>query len=205
MAVDDNALSEGDLRADPIEQFHLWFADARAANVQAPEAMTLATATLDGRPSARMVLLKGVDGRGFVFYTNYDSRKGSELAENPRAALVFYWPALHRQVRVEGRVERVTPAESEAYFQTRPLGSRVGAHASPQSQVIPNREWLERKVRAVEAAYPEGMVPLPENWGGNRLVPDMIEFWQGRLNRLHDRLRYQRAPEGSWTIERLAP
>lgn len=205
MAVDDKALSEGDLRSDPIEQFHLWFADARAANVPAPEAMTLATATLDARPSARMVLLKGVDERGFVFYTNYDSRKGRELEENPRAALVFYWPALQRQVRVEGRVERVSRAESEAYFRTRPLGSRVGAHASPQSQAIPDRAWLEERVRAVEASYSDGDVPLPENWGGNRVIPDAVEFWQGWLNRLHDRLRYQRGPDGSWIIERLAP
>lgn len=205
MAENEPVLWEDEVAPDPIDQFERWFAEALAARVETPEAMTLATATPDGRPSARMVLLKGVDQRGFVFFTNYESRKSGELAQNPRAALVFYWPALHRQVRVEGSVEPVSAAESDAYFQSRAPGSRIGASASPQSQVIPDRAWLDERVRELVARYPDGEVPRPAFWGGFRVSPTRIEFWQGRLNRLHDRLRYTWLDDGRWKIERLAP
>jgi pyridoxamine 5'-phosphate oxidase len=197
-------LSEGDLAADPIEQFRRWLDQARAAAPEEFTAMTLATADRQGRPSARVVLLKGVDERGFVFYTNYDSRKGQELLENPRAALVFYWPALDRQVRVEGTVERTSREESEAYFRSRPLGSRLGAWASPQSRPVAGRGELEQWVREAGERFGEE-VPLPEEWGGFRVRPEVIELWQGRPSRLHDRLRYVRLPDGPWRIERLAP
>jgi len=203
-------LSEDELAADPIQQFRLWLDQAMAADPQEFTAMTLATAGRDGRPSARIVLLKGVDERGFVFYTNYESRKGRELLENPRAALVFYWAALDRQVRVEGTVERTSREESEAYFRSRPPGSRLGAWASPQSERISGREEIERRVREAESRFPDGEVPLPDSWGGFRVRPEEIEFWQGRTSRLHDRLRYVRpiseGGEGEgWRIERLAP
>ena len=199
------ALGEGDVLADPIEQFRAWFDEARAARLREPNAMTLATATTDGAPSARIVLLKGIDARGFVFYTDYRSRKGAELEANPRAALVFHWMELERQVRATGRVERVSRAESERYFAGRPLGSRIGAWASHQSRVIAGREELERQEAEVAARYPEGDVPLPPHWGGFRVEPDEVEFWQGRRNRLHDRLRYRRGQDGTWVTERLAP
>jgi pyridoxamine 5'-phosphate oxidase len=204
-------LDIGDLDPDPIVQFERWFKDAVAAGLPEPSAMALATVAPQGRPSVRMVLLKGVDQRGFVFYTNFESRKAGELAANPFAALAFWWPPpVHRQVRIEGRVERVTREESEAYFRTRPLGSRLGAWASPQSSVIPGREELERRYEELAARYgadtEDAEVPLPPFWGGYRLTPAVIEFWQGRENRLHDRLRYTRErPTDPWTIERLAP
>lgn len=167
--------------------------------------MTLATATPDGKPSARMVLLRGVDDRGFVFFTNYDSRKGNELAVNPWAALVMFWVELGRQIRIEGRVEQVTPPESDAYFQGRPRGSRISACASFQSQVIPNRDVLEQRVQELTAEFEGREVPRPPNWGGYRVLPEAMEFWQNRANRLHDRLRYLRSEAGGWTVERLSP
>jgi pyridoxamine 5'-phosphate oxidase len=197
-------LREHDLDPDPIAQFRAWFADAESAGIDLPEAMTLSTATLGGAPSARTVLLKGVDAGGLVFYTNYRSRKARELAENPRAALLFHWQALGRQVRIEGAVERISPEESEAYFRTRPLGSRLGAWASPQSEPIESRAILEARLAEVAAEYEGGDVPRPPFWGGYRLEPDSLELWQHRQNRLHDRLRYVRGAEG-WTVERLAP
>jgi pyridoxamine 5'-phosphate oxidase len=200
-----HGLSEADLDADPFGQFRAWFDQALAAGLPEANAMTLATATPDGRPSARTVLIKGVDARGFVFYTNYASRKGRELAANPYAALVFYWAELERQIRIEGRVEQVAPADSEAYFQSRPLGSRLSAAASRQSEVIAGRDELERRVAELAAECASGEVPRPPHWGGYRVVPSAIEFWQGRPNRLHDRLRYRLAQDGAWVIERLSP
>ncbi len=196
-------LSEREMDPDPIRQFARWFQEALEAELIEPNAMTLATATPTGRPSARVVLLKGFDARGFVFYTNYESRKGQELAQNPQAALVFWWAPLERQVRIEGRVERVPDAEADAYFQTRPLEARLGAWASPQSRVIASREALEQRVREIRARF-GARVPRPPHWGGYRVVPEVIEFWQGRPARLHDRLRYTRTPDG-WRLERLAP
>jgi pyridoxamine 5'-phosphate oxidase len=197
-------LFEADVDPDPVVQFGRWFDDARAADLVEPSAMTLATASADGVPSARMVLLRGVDQRGFVFYTNYESRKAAELAANPRAALVFWWGELQRQVRVEGPVQPTSQEESAAYFRTRAPGSRLSAWASPQSRVIPGREVLDQRVAELAARHPDGDVPLPPFWGGYRLVPEVVELWQQRPNRLHDRLRYTRTP-GGWRIERLAP
>ena len=190
---------------DPIGQFRTWFEEAMAAGVPEPHAMTLATATPDGRPSARIVLLRSFDERGFAFFTNYESRKGRELAANPMAALVFFWAGLERQVRIEGRVGTVDQTESDAYFRDRPRGSRLGAWASPQSEVIPDRGAIERRMAEFEAGFSDGEVPRPPHWGGFRLVPDVVEFWQGRPSRLHDRLRYRRREGGSWLVERLAP
>jgi pyridoxamine 5'-phosphate oxidase len=198
-------LSETEVNADPIRQFEAWFKQALAANLPEPNAMTLATATPDGQPAARIVLLKAFDESGFTFFTNYEGRKGHELAANPRAALLFYWAELQRQVRIEGTVERVSEAESDAYFRGRPLGSRLGAWASRQSEVIADREVLEDRVRELAQRFPEGEVPRPPFWGGFRVRPLSIEFWQGRPDRLHDRLRYRRVEPDGWRLERLSP
>jgi pyridoxamine 5'-phosphate oxidase len=197
-------LDERPVDPDPIRQFERWFEEAENACVPAANAMALATADSEGAPSARMVLLKGCDRRGFVFYTNYESRKGRELAANPRAALCFYWEPLERQVRITGEVERTTAEESDEYFQSRPEGSRFSAAASPQSAVVADRAELENKVAKLRAAHPDGLPSRPANWGGFRLIPDSVEFWQGRRDRLHDRITYRRR-EGEWLIERLAP
>ena len=197
-------LSEAEVNPDPISQFRAWFEDALAAGLHEPNAMTLATSTPDGKPSARVVLLKGFDERGFVFYTNYDGRKAAELEHNPRAALVFYWGELERQVRIEGRVVRVSEDESDAYFESRPRGSRLGAWASEQSRTIDGRERLEARLRELEREYEGRNVPRPTFWGGYRVEPEAIEFWQGRENRLHDRIVF-RQTEGGWEIERLQP
>ncbi|MBX7103174.1 MAG: pyridoxamine 5'-phosphate oxidase [Gemmataceae bacterium] len=198
-------LLEADAGADPFALFHRWFDEAVAAQVPEPNAMTLATATRDGVPSARIVLLKGLDARGFDFFTNYESRKGRELAANPKASLVFFWAPLERQVRIDGTVERVTPLESDEYFAVRPRGSRIGAWASPQSQVIPDRSLIESNAERFAAMYPGEAIPRPTNWGGFRLVPSVMEFWQGRASRLHDRLQYTRLPDGPWSRVRLGP
>jgi pyridoxamine 5'-phosphate oxidase len=197
-------LDESEVDPDPLAQFRKWFDDARRAKLLEPNAMTLATAAPDGAPSARIVLLKGADELGFAFYTDYRSQKGRELEHNPRAAVVFYWGELERQVRISGTVSRVGREESEAYFRTRPRGSRLGAWASEQSAVLPGRAALEARVRELAARHPDDDVPLPPHWGGYRVRPATIEFWQGRENRLHDRVRYVR--EGDrWRIERLSP
>lgn len=188
----------------PFSQFAHWFDQAVEAGINEPNAMALATAGSDGKPSARVVLLKALDELGFVFYTNYGSQKGQQLQANPYASMVFLWLDLQRQVRVEGYVEKVSPEESDAYFSVRPKSSQIGAHVSPQSQVIPNRRFLEQRYLALEKEFASKEVPRPENWGGYRLIPERVEFWQGRQSRLHDRLLYERKSE-SWTIKRLAP
>jgi pyridoxamine 5'-phosphate oxidase len=199
-------LREQDVDDDPVSQFVAWFADAGTAGVRAPEAAAVATATPDGAPSVRMVLVKSWDPNGFVFYTNHASRKGRELAANPRAALLFHWDTLGRQIRIEGDVQRLRPEESEPYIRSRPRESQISALASPQSTVIPSREWLEERVAELEARYPSAVEPpLPEHWGGFRLIPATFEFWQHRADRLHDRLVYARGEDGGWELQRLAP
>ncbi|AOR68900.1 pyridoxamine 5'-phosphate oxidase [Burkholderia stabilis] len=200
------SLDEADAAHDPFAQFDRWFKEALAAKLPEPNTMTLATVGDDGRPSARIVLIKGVDERGFVFFTNYESRKGRDLAAHPHAALLFYWIELERQVRIEGRIEKTSAEESDRYFASRPLGSRIGAWASEQSAVIDSRATLEAREKAVSERYGD-TPPRPPHWGGYRLVPDAIEFWQGRPSRLHDRLLYTRDANAApgWTISRLSP
>jgi pyridoxamine 5'-phosphate oxidase len=198
-------LRETDVASEPIEQFRKWFEEALAAGLHEPNAMTLATASSGGRPSARVVLLKGFDERGFVFYTNYEGRKGRELEENPHCALVFYWGELERQVRVEGRASRVSAKDSDEYYQSRPWGSRLSAWASEQSRPVAGRDTLEERLRGLEDEYEGREVPRPPFWGGYRVEPEAIEFWQGRENRLHDRLLYRCSVGGGWSMERLQP
>lgn len=200
-----DGLDETLIDRDPIKQFQLWFNDAIDAEIFLPEAMTVATATPDGRPSARMLLLKQVDQDGFVFYTNYKSAKAAQLDANPHAALVFYWSKLDRQVRVEGSLVRTSAEESREYFRTRPRESQIGALASAQSEVISGREVLEQRARELEELYLDREIDCPEHWGGYRLRPERIEFWKSRVGRLHDRILYERGPDESWTISRLAP
>ena len=197
-------LLEDEAGDDPFALFERWFAAARDGEFD-PVAMSLATATRDGRPSVRTVLLKEFDARGFVFYTNYRSRKARDLADNDRASLLFFWPSHERQVRIEGRAAKVSAAESDAYFAERPLESRISVYASRQSEAVPSRAALDDRYAAAAARFPDGRVPRPEWWGGYRIAPEEFEFWQGRVGRMHDRLRYQRAPGGGWTRERLAP
>ena len=198
-------LREQDVDADPLVQFAAWYEDAQGAGMRMPEAAAVATADAEGAPSVRMVLVKDFDERGFVFFTNYSSRKGGELAANPRAALLFHWDPLGRQVRITGEVTRTSAPETAAYVRTRPRGSRLSALASPQSEVVADREQLERAVAELAERYGEGELPISEGWGGFRVAAEEIEFWQQRSDRLHDRLRYRRDGQGGWAIERLAP
>jgi len=197
-------LNETDVAQDAFEQFTFWWNEALNSSIVEVNAMTLATASGSGIPSARIVLLKDYDKRGFVFFSNYNSHKGHELENNPHAALVFFWKELERQVRIEGTVEKVSGAESDAYFFSRPVSSRIGAWASPQSKIISNRNILEENVKTFSAEFGEN-IPRPAHWGGYRVVPAVIEFWQGRSSRLHDRIQYTRQPDGNWKVERLAP
>jgi pyridoxamine 5'-phosphate oxidase len=198
-------LNEADADLNPFKQFRRWFEEAVAAELPEPNAMTLATATPEGKPSARIVLLKDFDETGFVFYTNYHSQKGSELVANPWGAIAFWWAQLERQVRIEGQVEKVSAAESDQYYHSRPHGSQLGAWASDQSHAIASREVLETRLQQLKEEYEAKEIPRPPHWGGFRLIPTEIEFWQGRPNRLHDRLRYRREPDESWVRERLSP
>mgnify|MGYP001821850801 CR=1 FL=1 len=197
-------LSEEDAGRDPLALFHRWYREAIGSGIYLPESMALGTATPDGKPSVRLVLLKGYDERGFVFFTNYTSRKAIELEANPEATLVFHWAILQRQIRLEGTVERISKEESEAYFQSRPVGSQIGAWASKQSRPLATRQILEERVKRFEKEFAGGPVPLPEFWGGYRLEPRYMEFWQGRANRLHDRIKFD-LEDGAWTRERLYP
>lgn len=198
-------LLETNLHPDPVEQFRRWFEEALSADLHEPNAMTIATATRDGRPSARVVLLKGFNERGFVFHTNYEGRKGRELEANPNCALAFYWGELERQVRIEGRATRVPDKESDAYFASRPRGSQLGAWASEQSRPVEDRTELERRLKELEEEYEGREIPRPSFWGGFRVEPERMEFWQGRENRLHDRLLYSESGGGAWKIQRLQP
>jgi len=198
-------LSETDADRNPFKQFQVWFDQALAAQLPEPNAMTVATVTKSGKPRARVVLLKNFDERGFVFYTNYHSHKGQELADNPQAAIAFWWAELERQVRIEGRVLKVSDRESDEYFHSRPFNSRLGAWASEQSQVIESREVLEQSLQDLKTKYENQDIPRPPHWGGFRVIPTAIEFWQGRPSRLHDRLLYSLLDDGSWQIERLSP
>jgi pyridoxamine 5'-phosphate oxidase len=198
-------LKESDLDPDPIQQFRFWYEEAMESGFIHPNAFTLATSTIDGKPSARQLLLKDFDEKGFVFYTNSNSKKGKELANNPFAAICFWWDKLERQVRIEGKIELVPGYEAEEYYASRPRGSQLGAWASDQSSVIAKREILEDRVLKLEAQYRDKEVPRPPHWNGYRLIPGSIEFWQGRDNRLHDRLRYRLQSDGKWLVERLAP
>lgn len=200
-----HSLSENDIQKSPFEQFNIWFNEALSAEVLEPNAMTLATASKEGIPSARIVLLKGFDEKGFSFYTNYLSKKGKDLAKNPHASLVFFWPELQRQVRIDGKITKLSKEESEAYFNSRPFESRIGAISSPQSQVIPNRESIDVVYKNMVEKYQNKHVPKPAHWGGYLLSPLSIEFWQGRPSRLHDRMKYVLMEKGKWKIERLAP
>jgi pyridoxamine 5'-phosphate oxidase len=197
-------LDPAEVASDPIEQFRTWFAAARDSGIFEPEAMTLSTVDAEGRPSSRFVLLRGLDERGFCFYTNYESAKGRQLAAHPYSALTFGWLTIHRSVRIEGRAERLSAADSDAYFASRPRGAQLGAWASPQSAVIAGREQLDAALAAAEERFAGGPVPRPEHWGGFLVRPERVEFWEGRPNRLHDRVRYERDGDG-WRIERLAP
>jgi pyridoxamine 5'-phosphate oxidase len=199
-----SALDREHVSPDPIKQFEEWLQEAIKAQVPEPNAMTLATSTFEGKPSARMVLLKAVGGQGFSFFTSYESRKARQILQNPYGALVFYWAELERQVRIEGKIVRATEKESDEYFQTRPVGSKLGAWASPQSQVVPSRKYLEELVADFREEFAEKAIVRPPNWGGYRLEPVLVEFWQGRRNRLHDRIQY-RLENGAWITERLAP
>jgi len=198
-------LNETEVQPTAILQFHKWWNEALMSEIEEVNAMTLATSTVSGKPSARIVLLKGFDESGFVFFTNYQSHKGMELAENPFASLVFFWKELERQVRIEGAVERTTSNESDLYFHSRPVESRIGAWASPQSKVIPSRDVIEENVKELQKSFAGKEIDRPPHWGGYIVIPAVIEFWQGRPGRLHDRIRYTKQKDGSWKIERLAP
>lgn len=199
------SLSETDVAADPFAQFTAWWNEALQAQIDEINAMTLATASADGLPSARIVLLKGYDPAGFVFFTNYDSFKAQQIAENPKASLLFFWKEVERQVRITGIIEKTTAHESDEYYNSRPEGSRIGAWTSPQSHVIESREWLERREKDYEKEFDGKIITRPDNWGGYRVKPVCIEFWQGRPSRLHDRIQYTIQEDGEWKIERLAP